>query len=218
VRRANCPPGGLLGSFGGGRVGGDDRGLDQVGEPAPGDPPIGGLGHPLVHIRRVWAVEVAGATSDVSCVGGAHLTRLNAAPQPWQPVGEIKCVGDELLSSPCGAADAGTELRRRERRDLRRAGAAEPLGGLSAGQRGLLGVDRLGAVDDRPLRGDEQQLRLGLEDLARQRVGGVEQLRTRHRVEGAREDHAPIPAATTDIEPCVRRTTLGPDGPCRTAY
>ncbi len=172
-------PLGLLTLRGRGRVGGLDRGLDQQLEPGPRDPPVGGLGDPLIDVVGLLPGQVAGLAGHEPGIGDLHLQRLHPRPQPRQPVTDVEPVGHQLPRGIRRHPEPGTEGGRGELRHQRRALTPEPAGPLTTRCLQLPGRDRLGVVQDRVLHRRPQNLDLGLPLGARQLVDMVEQLTTR---------------------------------------
>ena len=64
----------------GDRVGGDDRGFNELGEARPWQPAIGGLRHSLIDVRCAVRGELAGLVSDIPRVGDLDLQRPHPPP------------------------------------------------------------------------------------------------------------------------------------------
>jgi hypothetical protein len=183
---------------GGDRIGGGDRAVHELLEPAPRDPPVGGFGDAGVDVGRLLDGQVAGATGHEARVGDPDLERLDPAPQLGQPDHEVEAVGHQGMRRPRAEPQPATQLSGAELGHVRSPDPTEALRTLAARQPGDRRIEGFGVVEDGVLYGGLQDLDVAAALGGRQVVDVVEELAPRHLVDRPDRLHAPSQAASTD--------------------
>jgi hypothetical protein len=144
--------------FGADRVGFDDRCVEQVVQPAPGQLSHGrgGLG---IHPAGLCGGQVPGRGSDVAGLVGRYLPGERGRANPGEPVPQVQRVCDQPGRRSVGDAQHTTQFGRTEARDGLGAVPAQLYRTFATGQPTL--PDGVSGMDISPVSGDVESSGFG---------------------------------------------------------
>jgi hypothetical protein len=198
-RRPGCFFLATAGELGGGGL---DLGLDEVLEPGPRDPPVGGLGDLAVDVRCLFLGQVARGVGDMAGVGDLDLAGIHPVREDGEAEVDVEGVGDHPLRGEGRLPDPGAERGRGELGDLGSAGAAV-LPCLLTPRLPRILREPVGVVDHRPLVGRAEDLQLSRDHGEVLLLGVRQQLSLIHLLHRRRTPdlgHGSIPAGAADTE------------------